>query len=228
MWSQLRRIVSNNSYGKIMRPFKCNDFFLWEYTQRVFAGLLIFPAFAIFAPFALIIFINSPGSVIIKQMREGKKGTVFNMLKLRTMTLDAEKRLQKYLKENSSANLEWATYGRLAEDPRIVGRIAKFARRFSIDELPQLLNVVKGEMSIVGPRPLPPEIAKSIPYSALEIRRKVLPGITGLWQVSGRSELTITEIGRLDSMYVENKSVANDIKILFHTVGAVISGKGAY
>ncbi len=202
--------------------------FLWEYSQRLIAFFLLLPAFAIILPIGLIIFLVSPGAILIKQPREGKNGTIFNMLKLRTMVADAENYLQKYLKENKTANQEWITYGRLIDDPRIAGRVAKFARRFSIDELPQLLNVVCGEMNLVGPRPLPPEIARLISSSNLEIRRKVLPGITGLWQVSGRSELKISEIGLLDKIYVERHNIFFDIGILLRTVLVVVSGNGAY
>lgn len=201
---------------------------LWEYAQRFIALLLIFPTFFIVLPFGLFICILSPGPILIRQPREGKNGDSFNMFKLRTMIIDAENCLQRYLKENATANQEWITFGRLTEDPRIAGRAAKFARRFSIDELPQLLNVVKGEMNLIGPRPLPPTIAKLIPDPYLKMRRDVLPGITGLWQVSGRSELTILEIGQLDKIYIDNWTIFNDICILFRTIGAVICGKGAY
>ncbi len=202
--------------------------FFWECTQRFIAFLLIFPSFAIVLPFALIIFINSPGSILFKQSREGKNGKLFNMFKLRTMVVDAENFLQNYLKENAAANQEWITYGRLVNNPRIAGRVAKFARYFSIDELPQLLNVFFGDMNLVGPRPLPTHIAILIPNSDLEIRRKILPGITGLWQISGRSKLTIPEIGQFDRIYVKNRTVLNDFLILFRTIRAVISGRGAY
>jgi lipopolysaccharide/colanic/teichoic acid biosynthesis glycosyltransferase len=200
----------------------------WEYTQRLIAIFLFIPAFVILLPFGLYIYLNSPGAVFIKQLREGKKGSLFHMYKLRTMVLDAENYLQKYLNENPSAQEEWVKYGRLTNDPRIIGVIAKFTRRFSIDELPQLLNVIRGEMNLVGPRPLPPEIAKLLHYNNLLGRREVFPGITGLWQISGRSELSLSEIGRLDIEYIKNRTISNDLSILFRTFSVVVSGKGAY
>lgn len=201
---------------------------LWEYTQRLIALFLLIPAFLVVVPFGLFIFFNSPGTVFIKQPREGKKGTIFHLYKLRTMVLDAENYLQKYLLKNPSAQKEWITYGRLADDPRIVNQVARFARKFSIDELPQLLNVIRGEMNLVGPRPLPPEIAELIHNNDLVLRREVFPGLTGLWQVSGRSELSLSEIGRLDNEYIKNRGIYNDIIILFRTLVVVVSSKGAY
>lgn len=228
MRSRPRRILSNYSHGENINPCRRdNVLLLWEFAQRLLALLLIFPALVIALIFGLAIRIGSPGSLLVRQTREGKEGASFSMFKLRTMVVDAENYLQ-HLKENAAANKEWNTYGRLVEDPRIAGRVAKFARRFSIDELPQILNVVYGDMNLVGPRPLPPDIAELIPHSDLQIRRKVLPGITGLWQVSGRSELKISEIGWYDRTYVENRNVFLDIGILFRTVIAVIGGKGAY
>lgn len=200
----------------------------WEYTQRLIAIFLFIPAFVIVLPFGLYVCLNSPGSVFLKQLREGKKGSLFHMYKLRTMVLDAENYLQEYLNENPSAEEEWVKYGRLANDPRIIGMIAKFTRRFSIDELPQLLNVIRGEMNLVGPRPLPPEIAELLHYNDLLVRREVFPGITGLWQISGRSELSLSDIGRLDNEYIKNRTISNDISILFRTFGVVASSKGAY
>jgi len=123
---------------------------------------------------------------------------------------------------------EWSQYGRLAYDPRIAGPIAGLARRFSVDELPQIFNVVCGQMNLVGPRPLPVVIVANMRPEHRRYRQAVLPGITGLWQVSGRSELTIDTMGRLDSIYVHKRTVSLDLSILLRTVCVVLNSRGAY
>ena len=145
------------------------------------------------------------------------------MLKFRTMYLDAEVRRA----ELESLNVHDAgTLFKIKDDPRITP-VGRFMRKFSLDELPQLLNILRGEMSLVGPRPpLPDEVAE---YTVDAHRRfRVRPGLTGLWQVSGRSDLDPEESARLDTHYVEQWSIGMDAKILARTPGAVISGRGAY
>jgi lipopolysaccharide/colanic/teichoic acid biosynthesis glycosyltransferase len=165
---------------------------------------------------------------MIRRKREGKDGVCFSMYKLRTMVADSDAVLKKCLTESDALRREWSQYGRLSRDPRIAGPVARLARRFSVDELPQIFNVVRGHMNLVGPRPLPIAIVANMRQEHRTLRQAVLPGITGLWQVSGRSELTIDNMGRLDGIYVRKRTVSLDLTILLRTVCAVLNGRGAY
>ena len=171
---------------------------------------------------ALAIKIDSRGPVLFKQQRIGKDGVPFTVLKFRTMVPEAEWMRADLIEVNEGAGLLF----KLRRDPRVT-RVGRILRRYSIDELPQLFNVLGGSMSLVGPRPpLPEESAKYAP----SVRRRLLvkPGMTGLWQVSGRSELSWEESVRLDLRYVEDWSLALDLMILWKTLRAVIGGEGAY
>lgn len=201
---------------------------LWEYAQRLLALILLPAALLIAGAFAALIRLGSPGPILIPQCREGRSGETFRIYKLRTMVLDAERVLDRELSRNEQARSEWERFGRLAEDPRIAGGAARLARRFSIDEMPQILNVIRGEMNLVGPRPLPPEIAARMAPADRLCRQSLRPGITGLWQVSGRSDLSITEMGRIDRIYVSRRTFAVDLIVLLRTVPAVVNGRGAY
>jgi len=162
------------------------------------------------------------GPVLFRQTRVGRDGEYFTCLKLRTMVVDAERVLADLHRQ---VGHEEGLF-KMAHDPRIT-RPGQWIRRFSIDELPQLLNVLRGDMSLVGPRPpLPSEVDR---YTMTQARRlRVRPGMTGLWQVSGRSDLSWTESIRLDLYYVDNWSMIQDVVILGRTVGAVLSSRGAY
>ena len=162
------------------------------------------------------------GPVLFRQTRVGRDGTPFTMLKYRSMCVDAEARLAGLTDRNDGAGPLF----KMCADPRIT-RVGCVLRRFSLDELPQLFNVVGGSMALVGPRPaLPREVARYCPLARR--RLAVKPGLTGLWQVSGRSDLPWEESIRLDAEYVERRSTALDVRILFRTVGAVLGGGGAY
>ena len=175
---------------------------------------------------ALAIYIDSPGPVIFAHLRIGQNKRVFPCYKFRTMVPDAEEKLRAYLLENPNAMAEWQDSFKLKEDPRIT-RVGRFLRKTSLDELPQLLNVLKGEMSLVGPRPIVRrEIIKYGEY--FRDFALVPPGITGMWQVNGRSDTTYDERVRMDSWYVRNWSVWIDMVYLLKTVKVVISGRGAY
>ena len=186
------------------------------------------PAFGLVALVAAMIRISSSGPFIIGQRRVGLDGVEFYMFKLRTMFVDADDKLYRHLRENPEATVEWNRYGRLINDPRIAGKVACLARRYSIDELPQLLNVTLGHMNMVGPRPLPREILDNMALVDRHGRQAVRPGMTGLWQVSGRSDLDILEMGRIDSIYLMKRSLWFDFRILVRTVIAVVAGRGAY
>jgi exopolysaccharide biosynthesis polyprenyl glycosylphosphotransferase len=176
------------------------------------------PALAVIA---VLIKATSPGPVLFRQTRIGVNGNEFTMLKFRSMVVDAEQRKTELAEQNEGNGVLF----KMRRDPRVT-RVGAVIRRFSLDELPQLINIVRGDMSLVGPRPpLPEEVAI---YSADATRRlRVRPGLTGLWQVSGRSDLTWEESLRLDLRYVDNWSLALDLAILWKTGRAVVLGGGA-
>jgi len=175
----------------------------------------------VLAVLAALIKLDSPGPVFFRQTRVGKGGQRFGIFKFRTMVADAEARKAELLDQNEAGGLF-----KIADDPRIT-RVGRILRKTSLDELPQLLNVLRGEMSLVGPRPLPER-----DYERLEDwhrkRYLVLPGMTGLWQVSGRSELDFDELVRLDFLYLERWSIFLDLSILLKTIPAVIRARGAW
>ena len=184
------------------------------------AGLLLLSALLVGV--ALAIALTSRGPVIFRQDRIGLRGRPFTLLKFRTMVAGADLMLEKLRDQNEADGPLF----KLRNDPRVT-RIGRFLRRYSIDELPQLINVLKGEMSLVGPRPpLAGEVAL---YSDWQLDRlEVRPGITGLWQVSGRSDLPFEEYVQLDLFYVENWSIAYDLYILSKTIPMLIASRGAY
>ncbi len=184
-----------------------------------FAVLLLSP---VLAAVALAVRLDSRGPVLFRQERIGVAGERFTMLKFRSMVVDAEARLAALAATNQGAGLLF----KMRDDPRIT-RVGAFIRRYSLDELPQLFNVLNGTMSLIGPRPpLPREVAA---YEGRVNRRLLIkPGITGLWQVSGRSNLSWEESVKLDLYYVENWSITTDFMILLRTVRAVVGRDGAY
>jgi len=161
------------------------------------------------------------------QPRIGRHGAVFVPWKLRTMVPDADQRLAEQLRADIALRTEWENGFKLRDDPRLT-RLGRWLRRWSLDELPQLWNVLKGEMSLVGPRPLPAYHQAQMDADARRLREQVLPGITGLWQVSGRSDCGPEEMARWDIYYVRNWSLSLDLVILAKTLRAVLSGRGAY
>ncbi len=190
--------------------------------DRVLALILLTAASPVLLGLALAVKVSSRGPVLFKQSRVGRGGEEFKMLKFRSMYVDAEQRLGD-LHALSDGN---TMLFKMRNDPRVTS-LGRILRRFSLDELPQLLNVVRGEMSLVGPRPpLPREVAQ---YAADDTRRMLVkPGLTGLWQVSGRSDLSWEESVVLDLRYVDNWSMTLDLLILWKTARAVIRGSGAY
>jgi exopolysaccharide biosynthesis polyprenyl glycosylphosphotransferase len=172
---------------------------------------------------AILVKLEDGGPVLFAQRRVGQFGREFKMYKIRSMCLDAEKRLQELLAKNH--HTDGVTF-KIKDDPRIT-RVGKWLRKFSLDELPQFYNVLIGDMSMVGPRPpVPGEVSK---YSLAQRRRLAIkPGITCFWQISGRAEIDFSGQVQLDVDYIENLSLWTDMKILARTVPAVISGKGAY
>jgi Undecaprenyl-phosphate galactose phosphotransferase WbaP len=189
---------------------------------------LSFISVPIIAILSLWIMAVSKGSPFYTQVRTGKNGRPIKIWKLRTMYPDAERQLEQYLNSNPSAREEWQRYFKLSNDPRILPGIGHFLRRSSLDELPQLFNVLRGEMSLVGPRPLSKEeLNESFDASFQSTRSSVIPGITGLWQVSARSDGDQQVQQALDTYYIRNWSIWIDFYILFRTFGAVAAGRGA-
>lgn len=190
--------------------------------DRTIAGILVVLLAPVFLGIAAAIMLTSPGPVLFRQKRVGVGGEFFTIYKFRTMVVDAEARLAA-LQARSDGN---GVLFKMQDDPRVTA-VGAILRRYSIDELPQLFNVINGDMSLVGPRPpLPAEVEQ---YEPDALRRlHVRPGMTGLWQVSGRSDLTWEESLRLDLRYVDNWSPIGDLRILFRTFNAVFRGSGAY
>jgi exopolysaccharide biosynthesis polyprenyl glycosylphosphotransferase len=188
----------------------------------VVSGLLIAVASPLMAVIALLVRLDGPGPVFFKQNRVGIAGNEFKMVKFRSMVIDAEFRLSELADKNEGSGLLF----KMKKDPRVT-RIGSFLRRYSLDELPQLFNIFSGQMSLVGPRPpLPTEVEA---YEKDVLRRLLVkPGLTGLWQVSGRSNLSWQDSVRLDLYYVENWSLAGDLLIILKTVRAVFRSTGAY
>jgi lipopolysaccharide/colanic/teichoic acid biosynthesis glycosyltransferase len=184
--------------------------------------LIAAPAIILLMAFiALLILLDDPGSVIFKQMRTGKGGHRFAMYKFRTMVTDAEELKQKYAHLNE---LTWPDF-KITNDPRVT-RVGRILRKTSLDELPQFINVIKGEMSLVGPRPTSFDVST---YSLWHTERlEVLPGVTGLWQVNGRSDVDFDERLQLDIEYIEQQSLWLDIQILIRTFTVIFTQRGAY
>jgi len=203
---------------------------LWSSLKRIvdFMGALL--GMLLLAPFLLIIAVliklDSSGPVFYVQPRVGMDGKRIRIYKFRTMLMNAEQALAEHLNLNAAARLEWDQTQKLRGDPRIT-RVGKFLRKFSIDELPQLFNVLLGDMSLVGPRPL--MVDQIIRYGGgIDIYRGIRPGMTGLWQVSGRNHTTFQERANFDVYYVRHWSIWLDIYIILRTVWVVLSRDGAY
>lgn len=198
------------------------------YAKRAFdvvaAGLLIILLSPLFLVLTLAVKLSSPGPALFRQERVGLKGEAFRMVKFRSMVVDAEARLQELSAlDRVQGN---PVLFKMKDDPRVT-RVGSVMRRFSLDELPQLFNVVSGEMSLVGPRP---PLQREVSGYDVRVHRRFLvrPGITGLWQVSGRSDLSWDDSVRLDLYYVENWSITVDLVILWRTIRAVVRSDGAY
>ncbi len=190
--------------------------------DRTVAGIALMLLSPVLAGIAIAVRADSPGPALFRQTRVGRDGREFTVLKFRTMVADAERRKAELIRFNDHDGVLF----KIRNDPRVT-KIGAWLRRYSLDELPQLINVIWGDMSLVGPRPpLPEEVAR---YGQ-DVRRRLVvrPGMTGLWQVSGRSDLSWEESVRLDLRYVENWSLTLDLQILWKTWSAVVHGSGAY
>ena len=189
----------------------------------VAAILLLILLSPLFVIIMILIYQSSPGPVFYKQTRVGRWGKLFTMWKFRSMYPDADTRLKEMMAQNEMTG---GVIFKMKNDPRIIP-VGRFIRKASIDELPQLWNVLKGDMSLVGPRPaLPSEVNQ---YSLQDRQRlEVIPGITCIWQVSGRSDIPFPQQVQLDVQYIQSQSVWLDIKLLLKTIPAVLLSRGAY
>ena len=228
---QLVRELASRRHGNNRRSLRLQT---WRFTVRFsyavkraidVVGSLVGMALLspVFLGIALAVKLTSPGPVIFAQVRVGRYGRHFRFYKFRSMYVDAEERKKELLAKNESKD---GVIFKMKDDPRIT-KVGKFLRRTSLDELPQLWNVFIGDMSLVGPRP---PVPKEVQEYTLEDRKRldVIPGITCLWQIRGRSEIPFHEQVRLDKEYILAPSVWTDIKILLKTIPAIIGGKGAY
>jgi exopolysaccharide biosynthesis polyprenyl glycosylphosphotransferase len=207
------RAISGRTWYELLK--RCLD--------RIGTGLGLLLLSPFFALLAILIKLESPGPVLFSQTRIGLGGAPFKFWKLRSMYIDAEQRKQELLEKNE---MDGGTTFKMKGDPRVT-RVGRFIRKASIDELPQLWNVFVGDMSLVGPRPpVPSEVAQ---YTARERQRLfVKPGITCIWQVSGRSAISFTEQVLMDIEYIRKRSLWMDIKLLLRTLPAVLFARGAY
>ncbi|WP_456397408.1 undecaprenyl-phosphate galactose phosphotransferase WbaP [Desulfurobacterium sp.] len=203
-----------------------NRFFkrLFDLTVSILLLPILLPVIIVIA---ILIKLDSEGPIFFVHNRIGKDGKIIGVIKFRTMYKDAQQRLEKLLAENEDIRREWQTYFKLKNDPRIT-RVGKFLRKTSLDELPQIFNVLKGDMSLVGPRPVVKEEIEKYYRDFAQYYYLVKPGITGLWQVSGRSDTDYEKRVRLDTWYVLNWSLWLDIIILVKTVKTVLKREGAY
>ena len=200
------------------------DYWVKRSFDLVTSGLFLLLGSPLLLLIAALIYLDSPGPIFYKQTRMGLKGRHFKVWKFRTMVVNADQLLKDLEEKNETKD---GVLFKMKEDPRIT-KVGKFLRRYSLDELPQLINVVKGDMSLVGPRPLPlRDVEHFKPHHFT--RQNVLPGITGLWQISGRSNILDFENAfRLDMTYINNWSLGMDFEILFKTVKVVLGKEGAY
>lgn len=211
----------------IINQSKLDNKYLYRFLKRILDILGSFFGLLLLAPLFLIIAIlmkkeEPDGPIFFSQTRVGKNEEHFKMFKFRSMCVDAEERLADLLVHNE---VDGAMF-KIKDDPRVT-RIGKFIRKTSIDELPQLWNVLKGEMSLVGPRP--PLIREVAEYSEYDKQRLLVkPGCTGAWQVSGRNDVGFEEMVQLDIDYIDNLSLWNDINIVFKTVGVIFKPNSAY
>jgi lipopolysaccharide/colanic/teichoic acid biosynthesis glycosyltransferase len=195
-----------------------------------FTILIFMPLMIVIAMCAVLIRIDSPGPVFFRQKRIGMRGVPFDMLKLRSMYVDADDTLHR---ESIKAYMAGAAIGgkeqagnlyKLVDDPRVT-RVGRFIRKYSIDELPQFINVLRGEMSLVGPRPpLPYEVEAYGPRDMMRLAGK--PGLTGTWQVYGRSQVPFQEMVTMDLEYLRGQSVAQDLKLIALTLPVMVRGRG--
>lgn len=199
-------------------------------TLDVTASVTVVVAFAPFFAILIILVSLDGGPVLYAQKRIGQGGKIFRCWKFRTMVVGADRVLKNMLATDEKVRQEYETYWKLKDDPRIT-KVGRFLRRYSLDELPQIFNVIKGDMSLVGPRP---RSIKEMQFFEAKMRefnyayKSVKPGLTGLWQVNGRNHLSLEAKAHLDAYYAKNWSVRGDLHIILATFPVIFNGKGAF
>ncbi|QQO09791.1 undecaprenyl-phosphate galactose phosphotransferase WbaP [Breznakiella homolactica] len=226
IWMSVRDfdgILGFASSHKLKMPWNLGCKRFMDLSIVVLGGLIISPLLLFLA---LLVKTSSPGPVLYGHTRLGKDGKPFKAYKFRSMVVDADERLKKLLDSDPEIKKEWEASHKLKNDPRVT-KVGKFLRKTSLDEFPQIFNIIKGEMSLVGPRPIVQDEVKKYGQDFYRIF-SVKPGLSGMWQVSGRSNTDYSERISYDTYYLESWSVWLDLWILYKTVGVVIRGKGAY
>ncbi len=196
---------------------------LMDILMALLLGLTLLPFLLLIA---LFVYLDSPGPILYSQQRMGKDGRKILIYKFRSMQVNADHILAEHLQTCPFARIEWETTQKLRSDPRIT-RVGRWIREFSLDELPQLINILKGDMSLVGPRPILNE-QMGLYGDRIECYFRMRPGLTGLWQVSGRNHTTFRQRTLYDEYYIGNWSIWLDLKILIRTIWVVLSRDGAY
>lgn len=200
-------------------------------TKRLFDIVFSFTALVLLSPMffliALCIYFTSPGKIIYGQTRIGRGGKPFTCYKFRSMYPDADKRLHEILSLDPAKMREWQENFKLKDDPRVTP-VGKFLRKTSLDELPQFWNVLLGDLSVVGPRPVVAKELQTFFGEKAEKILKVRPGVTGLWQVSGRSDTSYEKRVQLDELYIDNHSLWLDLTLIMKTIYCLVSRQGAY
>ena len=218
-----------NVYKIYKMAEKVNDKIIYKFFKRVidvlFSSLGLILLLPVFLVVSIMIKMDSKGKVFFLQKRIGITGKLFRLYKFRTMYVNADKELRRILENDEEARKEYKKNKKLKNDPRIT-KVGNIIRRLSIDELPQLINILKGEMTLIGPRPYLYREKKDMGEYYEKII-SVKPGLTGLWQVSGRSDISFNTRLKLDKEYIENQSIKNDIKIFFKTFGVILKKEGA-
>jgi lipopolysaccharide/colanic/teichoic acid biosynthesis glycosyltransferase len=190
-------------------------------------GALLVAVAPLLLVLCLLVKAVDPGPALFGHLRPGRDGRPIRVLKIRTMRTEAERILAEHFASDPAAQREWAERFKLSEDPRLIPRLGMLLRRSSLDELPQLWNVVRGDMTLVGPRPLPDYHLRALPADFVALRSSVRPGLTGLWQVTERSNGGVAALVEADRTQIIGASLGTDLLVLAATVPAVLLGRGA-
>lgn len=223
----MREVILGHSFFLRCLLRKREDDFLKRLFDLAFSSLFLCCLSPLYLLVSIAVKCSSKGPIFYKSRRVGKNGKLFDCFKFRTMHKNAESRLEEVLSSNPILAEEWAQFDKLKFDPRVTA-VGRFLRKTSLDELPQFFNVLKGDLSVVGPRPYDLEASARLSEEEAGLIFSVRPGITGIWQVSGRNALSFQMRRQLDVLYAEQHSFWQDMKLLCKTIPAVLRSKGAF